>query len=29
MDDIVGNVPYIYYPAASWGRFGAVQAGDN
>jgi signal peptidase I len=24
---ILGNVPYIYYPAGSWDRFGAVRPG--
>lgn len=27
--DILGNVPYIYYPAGSWGRFGAVRPGTQ
>jgi signal peptidase I len=27
LGNILGNVPYIYYPAGSWDRFGAVQPG--
>jgi signal peptidase I len=27
LGNILGNVPYIYYPAGSWNRFGAVQPG--
>ena len=27
--NILGNVPYIYYPAGSWDRFGAVRTGAD
>lgn len=27
LGDILGNVPYIYYPAGGWDRFGAVRPG--
>jgi signal peptidase I len=27
LGNILGNVPYIYYPAGSWDRFGAVKPG--
>jgi signal peptidase I len=27
LGNILGNVPYIYYPAGSWDRFGAVRLG--